>query len=49
MTSENEFLTKEKFYELQDELNFLKTIRRKEIAENLEYARSLGVVIVVKV
>lgn len=42
MTSENEFLTKEKFYELQDELNFLKTIRRKEIAENLEYARSLG-------
>ena len=42
MTIENEFLTKEKFDELQEELDFLKTTRRKEIAENLEYARSLG-------
>lgn len=42
MITENEFLTKEKFDELQKELNFLKTTRRKEIAENLEYARSLG-------
>lgn len=42
MTTEIEFLTKEKFDELQKELNFLKTTRRKEIAENLEYARSLG-------
>lgn len=40
--TEQEFLTKEKFDELQKELDFLKTIRRKEIAENLEYARSLG-------
>jgi transcription elongation factor GreA len=42
MTDQNEFLTKEKFDELQKEFNFLKTTRRKEIAENLEYARSLG-------
>lgn len=37
-----EYLTQEKFNELKDELNYLKTTRRKEIAENLEYARSLG-------
>lgn len=42
MTDQNEFLTKEKFDELHEELDFLKTTRRKEIAENLEYARSLG-------
>src|SRR3989344_3598267 len=36
MTDEKEYLTKEKFDALQDELNFLKTTRRKEIAENLE-------------
>ena len=40
--TDQEFLTKEKFDELQVELDFLKTTRRKEIAENLEYARSLG-------
>lgn len=37
-----EYLTQEKFNELKDELDYLKTTRRKEIAENLEYARSLG-------
>lgn len=37
-----EYLTREKFNELQEELDFLKTTRRKEIAESLEYARSLG-------
>lgn len=42
MIDEKEYLTKEKFDELQEELDFLKTTRRKEIAENLEYARSLG-------
>jgi transcription elongation factor GreA len=42
MTDEKEYLTKEKFTELQKELEFLKTTRRREIAENLEYARSLG-------
>ncbi|MDP6387698.1 MAG: transcription elongation factor GreA [Candidatus Pacebacteria bacterium] len=42
MLDEKEYLTKEKFDELQKELDFLKITRRKEIAENLEYARSLG-------
>src|SRR5258708_35308337 len=37
-----EYLTKEKFEELSAELNTLKTVRRKEIADNLEYAKSLG-------
>jgi len=36
------FLTSEKFQELTDELKTLKTVRRREIAEQLEYARSLG-------
>lgn len=37
-----EYLTKEKFNELQTELEHLKTEKRKEIAENLEYAKGLG-------
>ncbi len=37
-----EYLTKEKFESLQAELHDLKTVKRKEIAEHLEYARSLG-------
>ena len=36
------FLTPEKFEELKAELEHLKTTRRKEVAESLEYARSLG-------
>jgi transcription elongation factor GreA len=36
------YLTKEKFDELSAELDQLKTVRRREIAEQLEYARSLG-------
>jgi len=36
------FLTSEKFEELKKELEHLKTTRRKEVAESLEYARSLG-------
>jgi len=36
------FLTQEKYDELKAELNTLTTVRRKEIAESLEYARSLG-------
>ena len=36
------FLTAEKFEELKKELDHLKTVRRKEVAESLEYARSLG-------
>ena len=42
MAEEQSFLTQEKFSELQKELDYLKTIRRKEIAESLEYTRSLG-------
>ncbi len=37
-----ELLSQEKFEELTSELEDLKTRRRKEIAEQLEYARSLG-------
>ena len=36
------FLTQEKLEELKSELEHLKTVRRKEVAESLEYARSLG-------
>lgn len=42
MSNEKEYLTKEKHEELTSELNNLKTVRRKEVAENLEYAKSLG-------
>ena len=43
MTSTNvEYLTKEKFRELEAELKEAKTVRRKEIAESLEFAKSLG-------
>ncbi len=37
-----EYLTPEKKKELDEELNMLKTVRRKEIADALEYAKSLG-------
>lgn len=37
-----QYLTQKKFNELVAELENLKTNRRKEIAEQLEYARSLG-------
>lgn len=37
-----EYLTPEKKMELENELNQLKTVRRKEIADALEYAKSLG-------
>jgi transcription elongation factor GreA len=36
------YLTREKYDELKEELHELTTVRRKEIAESLEYARSLG-------
>jgi len=42
MAAEKEYLTKEKLDELTRELDFLKTGRRKEIAEKLEFAKSLG-------
>jgi transcription elongation factor GreA len=40
--AQDSFLTAEKFEELKKELEHLKTVRRKEVAESLEYARSLG-------
>lgn len=39
---ETEYLTREKFNELEKELMALKTDKRKEIADALEYAKSLG-------
>jgi transcription elongation factor GreA len=42
MNQENIYLTKEKFDALNAELDNLKTVRRKEIAQDLEYAKSLG-------
>ncbi len=40
--NEKEYLTQEKFDEFKKELAMLKSTRRKEVAENLEYAKSLG-------
>lgn len=42
MNDATNYLSKEKFDELTAELEHLKTVRRREIAEQLEYARSLG-------
>jgi len=40
--NEKTYLSKEKHAELSKELEVLKTEKRKEIAEKLEYAKSLG-------
>ena len=42
MPEEKEYLSQEKFNEFQKELEHLKSVRRKEIAESLEFAKSLG-------
>jgi transcription elongation factor GreA len=42
MSEEKEYLSQEKFNEFGKELEHLKSIRRKEIAESLEFAKSLG-------
>lgn len=42
MKETKQYLTKEKFEELSKELEQLKTVKRKEVAENLEAAKSLG-------
>ena len=42
MGSSEAYLSREKHTELEAELKSLKSIRRKEIAEQLEYAKSLG-------
>jgi transcription elongation factor GreA len=39
---ETQYLTKEKFAELKTELEQLRNVRRKEVAESLEYAKKLG-------
>lgn len=39
---DKQYLSEDKYKELQAELHFLKTEERKKIAENLEYAKSLG-------
>ncbi len=40
--AQNTVVSQEKFDEMIQELEHLKTVRRTEIAKNLEYARSLG-------
>jgi transcription elongation factor GreA len=42
MTDQDTIVSQEKFDEMLAELDNLKTVRRTEIAKNLEYARSLG-------
>ena len=42
MNNEPEYLTQAKYDEFKAELEVLKTTKRKEIAEALEYAKSLG-------
>lgn len=42
MPEEKEYLSQEKFDELKSELDYLKSVRRKEIAEQLEAAKALG-------
>jgi transcription elongation factor GreA len=39
---DKQYLTREKYNTLQKELDYLRTDRRKEVAENLEYAKKLG-------
>ena len=40
--NEKEYLTQEKFDEFKKELDQLKNVRRKEVAESLEYSKALG-------
>lgn len=42
MTEQKEYLSKEKYNELKAELEQLQVEKRKEIAEQLEFAKSLG-------
>lgn len=42
ITEQETIVSQEKFDEIVKELDNLKTVRRTEIAKNLEYARSLG-------
>jgi transcription elongation factor GreA len=40
--TQKEYLTKEKYQELEKELQELKTVKRKEVAEQLQYAKGMG-------
>ena len=40
--SEKEYLTQEKYDELKEELNELLTVKRREVAEQLQYAKGMG-------
>src|SRR3989338_4300479 len=42
MAPDKIYLSKEKYEELKKELEYLTTVRRREVAEKLEYAKSLG-------
>lgn len=42
MPSDVQYLTNEKYAELQKELEHLRVERRKEVAEHLEYSKKLG-------
>ncbi|HEY4495854.1 MAG TPA: transcription elongation factor GreA, partial [Candidatus Paceibacterota bacterium] len=42
METEKHYLSQEKYTELSHELDDLKKIKRREIAERLEFAKSLG-------
>ncbi|MFA6227138.1 MAG: transcription elongation factor GreA [Candidatus Paceibacterota bacterium] len=42
MEEKREYLTKQKYSELVTELKDLKNVKRKEVAESLDYARGLG-------
>lgn len=42
MNDSTEYLTQEKYNEFKSELDYLKHTKRKEVAEALEYAKSLG-------
>lgn len=42
MNEEKQYLTKEKLVEFTKELEQLRTVKRKEVAEHLEYAKRLG-------
>jgi transcription elongation factor GreA len=42
MSTDIQYLTTDKFNELKKELDLLKSEKRKEVADNLEYAKKLG-------
>ena len=42
MSEAQQYLTSEKMVEFKKELDFLKTEKRKQVAESLEYAKKLG-------